>query len=99
MTCYDTPDHIAAELRARYNLAVEKYGYRSLYECYIQPSAAKERAWQNIVTECGTAHGYTPVVISYNHQFFTTGFVFPDPNTGVAMLRVDTPNNTYMMEY
>lgn len=49
--------------------------------------------------ECDNAQGYTPVVISYNHQFFTTGFVFPNPDTGVVMLRVNTPNNAYIMEY
>lgn len=94
----DTSAH-ANMWRSRYIDTVDRYGYRSLHECYKEPSVFKRAAWQNILDACDAAHGYTPVVISYNTTCFVTGYIFPDSDTGVAMLRIDTPNHTYVMEY
>lgn len=85
--------------RSRYIDIVDRYGYRGLYECYTTPSVFKRAAWQDILDTCDAMHGYTPVVISYSMQSFVTGYIFPDEETGVAMLRIDTPNHSYVMEY
>ena len=44
-------------------------------------------------------YGYDFRIISYNTFQFTCGWLFEDPQTAVAMLRVETANNSYIMEY
>jgi len=82
-----------------YNLAVERYGYRRLYDCYKSYSTSKDHAERSIVNSmvdrCGS--GYT--VISHNTFGFTCGYVYPDSLTGALVLRIDTPNNTYETWY
>lgn len=59
-----------------YIWAVNKYGYRSIYDCYKKPSRAKIRAERVIANEIDSRDGYGYSVISYNTSIFTCGYLF-----------------------
>ena len=59
-----------------YRYAVNKYGYRSIYDCYKNPSCAKMRAERAIANEIYSKDGYGYSVISYNTSIFTCGYLF-----------------------
>ena len=50
----------------RYMHAVSKHGYRSIYDCYKNPSGAKVSAERAIANEIYSKGGYGYSVITYN---------------------------------
>lgn len=79
---------------ARYRQA----GYRSIYGCYKNPSAAKIAAWRYCNRRCDEMNGHDITVLSYNSQTFTVAWYYKHPDTGVLMLHVETYANSYDME-
>lgn len=75
----------------RYMWAVNDYGYRSIYDCYKNPSWAKVRADKEIVNEIYSRDGYGYSVISYNTNIFTCGYLFR--KDGELWFAVHTPSN------
>lgn len=71
----------------------------SLFDCYDKPSQAKVEAENECMNKMYAEHGYDFRILSYNTFAFTCGWVMEDPETGVIMLRVETPENSYIMEY
>lgn len=85
--------------KARYYVAQYKQaGYRSIYGCYKNPSAAKIAAWGYCNIKCTEMKGHDITVLSYNSQAFTAGWYYTHPDTGVLMLHVETYANSYDME-
>ena len=74
-----------------YMRAVNKYGYRHLFDCYKNPSWAKVRADKEIANEIYNKDGYGYSVISYNTSIFTCGYVFWRDNEMIFC--VHTPND------
>lgn len=74
----------------RYKYAVNKYGYRYLYDCYKNPSCAKMRAERAIANEIYSKDGYGYSVISYNTNMFTCGYLFN--RDGELWFAVHTPS-------
>lgn len=74
----------------RYQYAVNKHGYRHLYDCYNRPSGAKESAERAIIKECCDKDGYGYSVISYNTNMFTCGYLFN--RDGELWFAVHTPS-------
>ena len=75
----------------RYMHAVNKFGYRSIYDCYKNPSWAKVEAENAILKECYNYYdGYGYSVISYNINMFTCGYLFN--KDGELWFAVHTPN-------
>lgn len=74
-----------------YMRAVNKYGYRYLFDCYKNPSGAKESAERAIIYECCNKGGYGYSVISYNTNMFTCGYLFK--RNGELWFTVHTPTN------
>lgn len=72
--------------------------YRTIYDCYKQPSQQKVAAWENCERKCYAMHGRGLIVLSYNCSFFTAAFEYTHPDTGVLMLHVETYANSYDME-
>ena len=75
----------------RYMYAVNKYGYRNIFDCYNKPSWAKIRAEREIVEECINKGGYAYSVISYNTSIFTCGYLFR--KDGELWFVVHTPSD------
>lgn len=73
-----------------YMRAVEKYGCRTLNDCYKNPSCAKESAERAIIKECCDKDGYGYSVISYNTSIFTCGYLFN--RDGEVWFAVHTPS-------
>ena len=64
----------------RYRYAVNRYGYRSIYDCYKNPSINKFKAEKSILDECIRRDGSDYSVISYNTSIFTCGYLFRKDN-------------------
>ena len=73
-----------------YMRAVYKYGYRSIYDCYKNPSINKFKAELSILDECIHKDGYGYSVISYNTTMFTCGYLFN--RDGELWFAVHTPS-------
>lgn len=71
----------------------------SLFDCYGKPSKAKVEAENECIKKMYAEYGYDFCIISYNTFAFTCGWLIEDAETGVVMLRVETPENSYIMEY
>lgn len=72
---------------------------RTLFDAYSRPSQAKVNAENECMLKMYYEHGYDFRIISYNTFAFTCGWLIEDAETGVVMLRVETPENSYIMEY
>lgn len=60
----------------KYLYTINNYGMRSVWGVYKKPSIAKQRAWNQILTEfleLGVPESLT--VISYQNQKFTVGYM------------------------
>ena len=75
----------------RYMRAVIKYGYRSIYDCYKNPSINKFKVEKTILYDCIQRDGYGYSVISYNTSIFTCGYLFN--RDGELWFAVHTPIN------
>ena len=73
----------------RYRNEVNYYGYRSIFDCYKNPSCAKMSAERAIIDEMCSKDGYGYSVISYNAQMFTCGYLFK--KDGELWFAVETP--------
>ena len=63
----------------KYLYTINNYGMRRLYDVYKKPSKAKQRAWNQILTEfleLGVPESLT--VISYNSNKFSVGYMTKD---------------------
>ena len=72
--------------------------YRTIHDCYKQPSPRKLLAWGYCMIKCREMNGHGITVLSYNSQFFTVAWCYTHPDTGVLMLHVETYANSYDME-
>ena len=66
---------------------------RTLNDCYVRPSLAKENAdfWcRERMVECG---GYDYRICTYNTSMFTAGYRFKE--NGIEYLAYETPSYTY----
>ena len=72
---------------------------RSLTDCYRKPSHTKEQIWNDLSLECAMKWGCSLKVLSYNPFHFTVAFVYPDPDTGVSLIQVNTPTHDYCFEW
>lgn len=70
-----------------------------LYDVYSNPSQYKINAENKCVERMRRENGWNYRIISYNTFAFTCGWLIEDDETGVVMLRVETPENSYIMEY
>lgn len=82
----------------RLRAAFERTPNRSLTDCYHEPSHIKKQIWNAISLECAMKHGFSLKVLSYSTSHFTVAFVYPDPETGVCLIQVDTPTHDYCFE-
>ena len=74
----------------RYRYEVNYYGYRSIFECYKNPSCAKMSAERAVIDEMCSKDGYGYSVISYNTNMFTCGYLFN--RDGELWFAVHTPS-------
>lgn len=72
--------------------------YRTIHDCYKQPSARKVAVWGRCLRKCGEMDGHNITVLSFNTSFFTAAWYYTHPDTGVLMLHVETYANSYDME-
>lgn len=72
--------------------------YRTIYDCYKQPSKRKVAAWEHCIRKCNEMGCHYITVLSYNSQTFTAAWYYTHPDTGVLMLHVETHANSYDME-
>ena len=70
-----------------------------LRECYASWSTDKQKAYDYQRRLCYDSDGFDFRIISATVCFFSVGFLYPDPDTGVLMLHVATGKNTYEFEY
>lgn len=70
-----------------------------LRECYSSWSNAKQKAYDYQRRLCYELDGFDFKIISATGWFFSVGFLYHDPETGVLMLHVATGRNTYQFEY
>lgn len=70
-----------------------------LQECYTSFSEAKEQAFNDCLNQCYNMGGIHFCILGYNCYSFSCGWLYGDSESGVIMLRVETPNNTYVIEY
>ena len=85
----------AANFRRSYNNA----HIICLTEAYKNPSISKQRAYAYCIKKMLEMGGYGLRIMGYNTSFFTVGWLYTDPETGVIMLNVETYRNTYTIEY
>ena len=90
---------IKGKVRERFVNAYSMSCKTSLFDCYDKPSQHKVRAENDCMNKMYADYGYDFRIISYNTFAFTCGWLMEDPETGVIMLRVETPENSYIMEY
>ena len=57
----------------------------SIYKAYKKPSVLKTRAWYYCERLCDELNGRNLKVVGKNCNFFSAGFEYPNPKTGVAM--------------
>lgn len=85
----------AAIIRHSYNNAL----IICLTEAYKNPSISKQSAYADCIKKMLEMGGYGLRIMSYNTCFFTVGWLYTDPETGVIMLNVETAYNSYQIEY
>lgn len=68
----------------------------TIWDAYRAPSAAKVRAYNNIVRECLDSHGGPWVIPSHNSQTFTMAYDFHE--NGKRFLVYHTAYNKYVFE-
>lgn len=73
-----------------YTQLFDNFGIDPLYVAYAKPSRYKAAAWSRIRDIDRDA-----VIISYNSQFFTAGYIDTDPESGEAYFIIDTGRNRY----
>lgn len=71
----------------------------SLTEAYKNPSISKQRAYSVCIKKMLEMGGFGLRIMGYNSCFFTVGWLYTDPKTGVIMLNVETAYNSYQIEY
>lgn len=83
--------------RVAYNRAYKT----ELRECYASWSDGKQKAYEYQRRLCNELKGKQDSfrILSANVSFFTVGFLFPHPVTGVLMLHIATGRSTYEFEY
>lgn len=74
----------------RYRYEVNYYGYRSIFDCYKNPSWRKISAERAIINEMCSKAGYGYSVISYNTNMFTCGYLFN--KDGELWFAIHTPS-------
>ena len=72
---------------------------RCLTEAYKNPSIFKQRAYAGCINKMFEMGGFDLRIMGYNTCFFTVGWRYTDPETGVIMLNVETAHSTYQIEY
>lgn len=85
----------AASFRRSYNNAL----ITGLTQAYKIPSISKQRAYADCIKKMLEMGGYRLRIMGYNSCFFTVGWLYTDPETGVLMLNVETYRDTYTIEY
>lgn len=70
-----------------------------LRECYASWSMEKQKAYDYQRRLCYEMKGFEFRILSATTFFFTVGFLFPSPETGVIMLHVATGRNIYEFEF
>lgn len=71
---------------------------RGLDDCYNACSVYKRRVWRHYLDVCAALHGQGITVVSYNCNFFSLGFLYPDADTGALKLACITPTHDYEIE-
>ena len=71
----------------------------SLSDVYGRFSTAKARAWEYCKDLCATSNGWGLKVISHNTNFFSAGFLFTDPETGVVRFMFIAPAYDIEVDY
>lgn len=90
---------IKGKARDRFVNAYAMSCITSLFDAYSRPSQAKVNAENDCMNKMYAEYGYDFRIISYNTFAFTCAWLMEDIETGVIMLRVETPENSYIMEY
>lgn len=90
---------IKGKARERFVNAYEMSCKTSLFDCYKKPSQHKVSAENDCMLKMYDDYGYDFRIISYNTFAFTCGWLVMDAEIGVVLLRVETPENSYIMEY
>lgn len=90
---------IKGKARERFVNAYAMSCIDNLYGVYSRPSEHKLRAENDCVVRMVSENGYDFRIISYNTFAFTCGWLVENSESGVVMLRVETPENSYIMEY
>lgn len=70
-----------------------------LRECYTTWSIEKQKAYDYQRRVCYEMKGFEFRILSATTFFFTVGFLFSHPETGVVMLHVATGRNIYEFEF
>lgn len=90
---------IKGKARERFVQAYAGSNNLSLYAVYSKPSQHKLTAENECITQMRDENGWNFRILSYNTFAFTCGWLIADAETGELMLRVETPENSYIMEY
>lgn len=78
--------------RARYNEGTE------LYHVYGNISSAKMKAMEDCRRWCYETNGRNFHIISHNTFQFSVAWEYDNPETGELMTRIETANNTYIVD-
>ena len=70
-----------------------------LRQCYASWSSDKQKAYEYQRRLCYDLDGFDFRILSASRFFFTVGFLYPDPETGVFMLHIATGRNVYEFEF
>ena len=73
--------------------------HSSLDECYKNYSQAKARAEFRCRVKMCQMDGWGFNIFSFNNQTFTCGWLYEDKEREVTMLNVETPYNSYQIEF
>lgn len=90
---------IKGKARERFVQAYAGSNNISLYDVYNKPSQYKLNAENECIMQMQHENGWNYRILSYNTFAFTCGWLIEDAETGELMLRVETPENSYIMEY
>ena len=71
----------------------------TLSNCYASYSENKERAYNYCLNLMRKLNGFGLKIISYNCMFFTVGFLFTDPETGVIRFAYITKDYDRFSDY
>ena len=90
---------IKGKARERFVQAYAGSNNLSLYDVYSNPSHYKVNDENECITQMRYENGWNFRILSYSTFVFTCGWLIADAETGELMLRVETPENSYIMEY